>query len=149
MRAVALLGAFLMTTSIRAAPADEVMAADRAFAAAAKARGVQAAFVEFAAPDAVLFRAGIGPLRGHKAIGAAFEGQAFSLEWEPESADVAASGDLAWSWGYARWTAHDGSGKTGTSNYVSIWRRQPDGAWKWIVDIGVPAPPKPAPAKAD
>jgi ketosteroid isomerase-like protein len=62
----------------------------------------------------------------------------------PEAADVAASGDLAWSWGYARWTASDGSGKTGTSNYVSIWRKQADGAWKWIVDIGIPAPPKPS-----
>ncbi len=81
MRRIAMLGAVLMTTSIHAAPADEVLAAERAFAAAAKARGAQAAFVEFAAPDAVLFRAGVGPLRGHAAIGAAFEGQPFSLEW--------------------------------------------------------------------
>lgn len=129
---------------VAAAPVDDVLDADRAFAAHAKAHGTQAAFVEYAAPDAILFVAGLGPVRGPEAIGKLFAKMA--LEWAPEAAEVAASGDLAWSWGYGRWTLLDGSGKSGTTNYMTVWRRQPDGRWKWVADVGVAAPPRDAAA---
>jgi ketosteroid isomerase-like protein len=128
------------------APADAVLAADLAFAAYAKAHGTEAAFVEYATADAVLFVAGVGPVRGPAAIGRVYaSGPKILLEWTPEFAEVAASGDLAWSWGYGRWTVQDGSGKTGTTNYVTVWRRQADGRWKWAADLGVPGPAKAAP----
>ena len=25
--------------------------------------------------------------------------------------------------------------------YITVWQRQPDGAWKWIADMGASAPP--------
>jgi ketosteroid isomerase-like protein len=52
-----------------------------------------------------------------------------------------ASARCADTWGYFRWTATDGSGKQNTGNYVTIWRKI-DGRWKWVVDLGVQAPPK-------
>jgi ketosteroid isomerase-like protein len=124
----------------RAAPLEDVMNTDRAFAAAALRDGTRAAFLAYAAPDATMFRDGVGPIRGTAAIAGSFrESGGAVLEWAPEGGEVAASGDLSYTWGYFRWTAGD---KHGTGNYVSIWRKI-DGRWKWIVDLGVDAPPKP------
>lgn len=141
-----LLTLFIVVLGFGARPAlasqlDEVMNADRAFAAAAKRDGTRAAFIAYAARDATMFRDGIGPVKGHAAIAAQFrETGGALLEWAPEGGEVAASGDLAYTWGYSKWTAADG--RSGTGNYVSIWRRI-DGQWKWIVDLGVQSPPKP------
>ena len=124
------------------APLDDVMNTDRAFAAAALKNGARAAFVAFAAPDAMLFRDGVGPVKGHAAIAASFRESGGAVpEWAPEGGEIAGSGDLAYTWGYFRWTASDGSGRQSTGNYVSIWRKI-DGQWKWIVDLGVQGPPK-------
>lgn len=130
----------LGSAAAQAAPLDEVMEADRAFARYAAQHGAQAAFVEFAAPDALMFRAGVGPIRGRAAIGEAFAGTTAQPAWAPEGGDVAASGDLAWTWGWFTWTPKEGKPLTG--NYVSVWRRT-DGRWRWVVDLGVPGPPKP------
>jgi ketosteroid isomerase-like protein len=116
---------------------ESVLQADRDFAGRAVSAGVRAAFVEYAAPDALLFRAGVGPIRGTEAIGESFAdfGNA-RLAWAPEAAEVAASGDLAYTWG---WYTYSAEGKSSTGNYVSIWRRI-DGRWRYVVDLGVPAP---------
>ena len=58
--------------ALRAAPLDDVLNADRAFAAAALRNGARAAFVAYAAPDAMMFREGVGPVKGHAAIAASF-----------------------------------------------------------------------------
>jgi ketosteroid isomerase-like protein len=131
-----------------AAPVDDVLAADRAFAALAKARGPRAAFTEYADPQAIMFRAGVGPVKGIDAIGRAFDDPPGATPvWEPEAAEVAASGDLAYSWGPFTWTPVPDGPLAGrpplTGYYVSIWKKQPDGRWKWVVDLGVPAPRKP------
>jgi ketosteroid isomerase-like protein len=139
---VTLLGTI---AAVRAAPVDDVLAADRAFAAMAKEKGARAAFVEFADPQAVMFRAGVGAVKGREAIGQAFQDPAPSTPaWDPEGAEVAASADLAYSWGWFVWTPATGGPLDGkppaTGYYVSIWKKQPDGRWKWVVDLGVPAP---------
>jgi len=138
-----------MTTAVspvRGGPVDDVLATDRAFAAAAKARGARAAFTEYADPQAIMFRSGIGPVKGIEAIAGVFEEPAAATPtWEPAAAEVAASGDLAYSWGPYVWTPVPGGPLAGkppaTGYYVSIWKKQPDGRWKWVVDLGVPAPP--------
>jgi ketosteroid isomerase-like protein len=137
----------LVASIAAAAPVDDVLATDRAFAAMAKAKGARAAFTEYADADAIMFRAGVGPVKGLEAIGRVFEEPpAATPVWDPEAADVAASGDLAYSWGQFTWTpVADGplAGKPPfTGYYVSIWKRQRDGRWKWVVDLGVPAPLK-------
>ena len=57
----------------------------------------------------------------------------------PTSAEVSASGDLAYTIGRWEVLTTDDSGSEnsgGTGNYVTIWRRQADGSWKVAVDIG-------------
>jgi ketosteroid isomerase-like protein len=114
-----------------------VMQVDRDFAARAQSAGLGAAFAEYAAADALVFRAGVGPIRGAAAIGESFSAAgAATLAWAPEAAEVAASGDLAYTWGWYTFTAGD---KSSTGNYVSIWRLI-DGRWRYVIDLGVPAP---------
>lgn len=137
----------MMAVPAHAAQIDAVLDTDRAFAAAAKERGAGTAFVEFAAPDAIMFRPGVGPVKGIEAIGQVFPRPETAIAaWEPEGGEIAASGDLAYTWGYFVWTAVAGPnvGKPpATGNYVSIWRKQPDGRWKWVIDLGISGPPKP------
>jgi ketosteroid isomerase-like protein len=142
------LACAVVAPTLRAAPVDDVLAADRAFAALAQAKGPRAAFTEYADPHAIMFRAGVGPVKGIEAIGRVFEDPpAATPVWGPEAAEVAASGDLAYSWGPFTWTPVPGGPLAGkpplTGYYVSIWKKQPDGRWKWVVDLGVPAPRKP------
>ncbi len=60
------------------------------------------------------------------------------LQWEPVDGQVAASGDLGYTWGRYVATAKDKQGNETEfhGKYVSIWKKQKDGSWKWIVDIG-------------
>lgn len=56
------------------------------------------------------------------------------VRWKPLRADVAASGDLGYSWG----VAESGPAKDGPFKpygiYVIIWKRQADGKWKFVYD---------------
>jgi ketosteroid isomerase-like protein len=148
MRVLLALMMLLCHSLAFAAPVDDVMAADRAFAALAKVKGARAAFTAYADADAVMFRDGVGPIKGVEAIGRAFrEPPAATPEWEPLAAEVAASGDLAYSWGSFKWTAVADGPMAGnppvTGYYVSVWKKQRDGGWKWVIDLGVTAPVKP------
>jgi len=63
-----------------------------------------------------------------------FEGAQAPFSWEPEHVEVLDSGTLAMSSGPVR----DSSGKRiGTFN--SVWRREPKGQWKIVLDNGCPA----------
>lgn len=121
----------------------ELMVVDRAFSARAQEVGVQQAFVEFAAEDAVMYRNGSEPIMGKEAIDKvlAAEGNP-TLIWEPLTCDLAESGDLGYTRGSFTLTAPPSpDGKPGQGSYkgyyVSIWKKQKDGSWKWVFDSGV------------
>lgn len=58
-----------------------------------------------------------------------------SIDWKPAKIEVARSGELAYLYG-AYNLAWDESGKRATDKgkNVEIWKKQPDGRWKCIVD---------------
>jgi ketosteroid isomerase-like protein len=125
-----------------------LMDADREFARATAARGVDG-WVEAFADDGVQFR-GSQRVVGHDSIrahmGPAFADTTFHLEWEPVSSEAAASGDLGYTIGrWESWRAGpDGAPVTGSGSYVTIWRKDSAGVWKVAVDIGNPdQPPRP------
>jgi ketosteroid isomerase-like protein len=56
------------------------------------------------------------------------------IRWQPLRAEVAASGDLGYTWGVAESAAtKDGPFKP-YGIYVTIWKRQPGGKWKFVYD---------------
>ncbi|MDH3497248.1 MAG: nuclear transport factor 2 family protein [Gemmatimonadota bacterium] len=119
----------------------ELMDADRAFAAETAARGGEG-WAAWFAPEARQYLSGGGFLAGRDSIRAvmvpAFADTTRALRWAPDSAVVAASGDIGYTFG--RWHSvvrtPAGDSISGRGNYVSIWRRQPDGTWKVVIDIG-------------
>jgi ketosteroid isomerase-like protein len=63
------------------------------------------------------------------------------LIWEPRYGDVAASGELGYLTGPVRnvRASRDG-GKPRFSNYASVWKRQKDGSFKVVMDVGINTP---------
>jgi ketosteroid isomerase-like protein len=61
-----------------------------------------------------------------------------SLTWRPTLSYVASSGDLAYTEGDFLSTAKgpDGKERKRSGRYVSVWRKQLDGSWRAVVDIG-------------
>ncbi len=87
-----------------------------------------------------------GTITGRAAIredmAKAFADTAFTLTWEPLQSD--ASGDLGYTNGTyeARFRDAKGNAMTRTGRYLTIWKKQADGSWKVVRDIGVQdAPP--------
>lgn len=120
-----------------------LMDADRGFAKATAERGVDGWVAHFA-DHGVMLPAGRPLVRGRQAIAdlmrPAFDSEGFSLLWEPTEADVSLSGELGYTLGRYERTAvdSDGSEVSSTGKYVTIWKRQADGSWRVIVDIGTP-----------
>lgn len=128
----------------------ELMAVDRAFAARADKDGLKAAFSEYM--DAVDGR--VFTPSGQMVVGrAALEDHygkvapASLLSWEPQFAEAAKSGEFGYTWGLWAWRA-DRASKTpdSTGKYVTIWRRDAQGRWRGVIDLGVTdaEPPKPS-----
>jgi ketosteroid isomerase-like protein len=65
-----------------------------------------------------------------------------TLTWTPVKADMAASGDLGYTYGNYVYTAKNKEGKLGANygKYTSIWKKQKDGQWKVVVDMGNSSP---------
>ena len=129
-------------------PADPsvLMAADRQFAADVAKSG-SGAWVSWVADDGAQIVSGAGEVTGHDAIRelmAGLDDPSSTLTWEPLRADIAASGDLGWTTGtyVSEATAADGTKRRGEGRYVTIWRKQADGSWKVVMDLGNPTATK-------
>jgi ketosteroid isomerase-like protein len=126
------------------AAASALVRADEEFSADAQRLGVAAAFVKWAAPDARMLPAGQDVVSGLDAVRkhmASFPVKA-TLSWKPFHADLAASGDLGYTLGTYELRSTDEAGKEKVSHgkYCSVWKRQPDGTWRWVVDVGTSSP---------
>ena len=122
-----------------AAEREAVMATDRAFSDSG-ARDLGEAFARFAAPDGAVLGPAPEMTWGRDAIRADFSGgpPARRLVWGPVLGGVSSTGDLGWTIGEAETRAMDqpGTPAVGKSKYLTIWRKQPDGTWRYVVDGG-------------
>jgi len=128
----------------RAEAARGVRSADSAFALAADLQGTGVAFASYIAPEGVVF-SNSEIVIGADAVRALFDEQqraGGTLNWRPIYADAAESGDLGFTIGESVFT---GRGINGTvvqrfGKYLTIWRKQPDGDWRFVVDGGNASP---------
>jgi ketosteroid isomerase-like protein len=60
------------------------------------------------------------------------------LTWTPVGADISASGDLGYTYGTYEFRSKDKDGKPTVDHgkYTSIWKKQKDGRWKVVLDMG-------------
>jgi ketosteroid isomerase-like protein len=123
----------LLPTTSGSTTAADVLATDAAFAARAMAVGHHAAFIEYLAADAVLFRPDAVPgqewLATHEPAG----GQ---LEWSPAAAAVDCTARLAVTTGPWRYANAEG-GEPVAGHYLSVWRRDAQASWRVVLDHGI------------
>jgi ketosteroid isomerase-like protein len=58
------------------------------------------------------------------------------LTWKPLKVEVSDDGTLGYTWGRYDFTSKGKDGKVDSSTgiYLTIWRRQPDGSWRFVYD---------------
>lgn len=119
-----------------------VAEAERNFSRASVAIGRVNAFKENLADESVVFQP--DPIDGQKFYSQR-KPSPLLLTWEPEYVDVAASEDFGISHG--PWEMKDYGPKKIPpfwGYYVSVWKKQADGKWKVVVDMGNGVETKPA-----
>ena len=132
-----LLLAIIISCGTQQPPPDPMVLVniENAFGAAAANKGLRDAFLEYSADQAVMFVPGVVRVKDH--YGPAPKRPGF-LSWHPLYAEIASSGDLGWTTGPWEW-GQDSTGKSfqATGNYITIWKRQADSTWKFVLDVGV------------
>ncbi|MCF7796233.1 MAG: nuclear transport factor 2 family protein [Lentisphaeria bacterium] len=122
----------------------ELLETDRAFAAWSVEHGAAEAFRHFLAPDAMELSPRSEPVYGRETIYQEMlnAGEDYILAWDPQDGDVAASGDLGWTWGRYTFSFQDADGidRVNYGKYLNIWKKQPDGTWRVVVDMGNQSP---------
>jgi len=130
----------------------ELARMEDAFCAMAKTKGIRAAFEYYAAPDVAFIDTDPRRYRGLAAVRARIgpDRPGATLTWSALFTDVSADGTLGYNWGRyeARFPDADGRETVRTGFFLTIWKRQPDGTWRYVMDTGALDEPAPAPAAA-
>ena len=103
--------------------------------------GNQQAFLEYAAPEAVLLRPNSFPVVGREALRQLFSessDSSYRLTWKPSYGKIAKSGDLGYTFGtyLLEITEGDKKGQVSRGTYCSIWEKNAKGAWRFVLDTG-------------
>lgn len=142
-----ILLSLLLSTSVLAQQPDSSSAlfqmkdAELNFARHSVTYGRKAAFSEFLADESVIFTDNW--IMHGKQYWLDRKASALVLKWEPEFMDIATSGDFGVSTG--PWEAQEFRPYTlpvSTGYYLSVWKKQPGGKWKVILDAGTTTPPE-------
>ncbi|MEO6252033.1 MAG: DUF4440 domain-containing protein [Ferruginibacter sp.] len=115
----------------------EMMDTDRQFSKMSEEKGMKNAFIEYLDSNGVLLRSNRLPIAGADAIDYLIQQNDtdYILTWEPRNGTVAQSGELGYTYGiYALRPSRKDTVIYGT--YVSIWKKQKDGTWKYVLDSG-------------
>jgi ketosteroid isomerase-like protein len=126
-------------------PHAAVVAAEAAFAAQATQTSTEAAFLANSSPTALVTEN--GKLANAQEVWRARPSRPGNkLTWYPVLADAAQSGEMGYTTG--PWTMLQNNRPVSAGEYVTIWRKQLDGRWKFAVDMGIErigaAPAQPA-----
>lgn len=127
-------------------PVDVIRAADEDFSRAATKFGTGEAFGRYAADDAQIFSGPGEFITGPEAITGSFgpPSSSSTLVWHPVDGEIAKSGDLGFTVGNAVLTTTDvGPPVVRYSKYLTVWKRQRDGTWRYVVDGGNDRPKPP------
>lgn len=114
---------------------------ERAFSRMSEAKGMKEAFLSFAADDGVLFRRAV--VNAKELWNKANPAPTGLLTWRPAYADISSGGDMGYTTGpwefKGKATDKDAAGH---GEFITVWRKQADGTWKFEADIGIshPAP---------
>ncbi len=123
-------------------PLHSMVATERAFSQASADKGTRDSFLMFIAEDGILFRpsATLGkkwllehpvPLTDNRPL----------LSWQPIFADISAAGDMGYTFGPWEFKQNINDQKpTAFGHFITMWKKQAAGAWRFAIDLGVSHP---------
>ena len=123
---------------------DSLLNIDRQFSKLSAEKGIYTAFDTFMADSAIMYRENGLPMKGRTEIRDILSKDVGgTLLWEPFFADIASSGNPGYTLGEYEHSFTDSTGQKQSAfgNYVTIWRKQADGNWKFVFDAGTKTPP--------
>lgn len=128
---------------------NQLLQADRDFADATHARGIEG-WMSFFADDAIRIKYRGGMAKGYEAVRATdtplISDTTITLNWQPIDARVFKDGTVGITIGTSQIVNRVGPKKGEVAyrgRYTTLWRREPDGRWKVIMDTGYPETPAP------
>lgn len=139
--------AFLLAFVVSCTTADyeknrqKLLETDKEFSTFSQQEGMKKAFLKYCAPEAVLLRPNSQPISGKESIEKHLgnrQDDASRLSWEPQFADVAHSGEMGYTYGTykAEYKNADGHTEITQGTYISVWKKDPEGDWKYVLDTG-------------
>lgn len=113
---------------------DGLIAAERSFAQYALDKNAKQAFLKFADTSGLQFANG-NPIKSTE-LWAKREENKTVLKWQPQFAEIAASGDFGYTTGPWTFQSSDKDTITGRGQYTTVWHATENGEWKFLVDYG-------------
>jgi len=144
-----LLGIAVVLAVLPGAAADQrqaLLQADRDFCQAVVEKGLEGWLFWFA-EDGKMFPDGAGIVTGKAAIrermAPIFARPEYSIRWKALGADISGASDFGYTYGTSVIKSADKDGKPVTryGKYVTVWKKQADGTWRVVADMGNTAPP--------
>ena len=117
---------------------------DRDFSAMSVKEGMFKAFLFYIAEDGVMLSDSSSPAKGKELLEKRFVGKTdttFILSWEPLYEKISESGELGYTYGLHTNTDKT-TGEITRGTYVTIWLKQANGSWKFVLDTGTQGLPK-------
>ena len=115
---------------------------ERAFSRMSEEKGTREAFAEFIAEDGILFRPtavfGKKWMQEHPLPPSTTRAL---LRWQPIFAAVSRAGDLGYTTGPWQFKQDIKDAKPAAfGNFMTVWKKQPDGVWRFALDLGISNP---------
>lgn len=131
--------------AVRQKAIDEIREADQNFSILSEKQGMAKAFTTYAADDVIKLNDGAAPTIGFDSLRAQMSRLPANgpvLTWQVLKADASSSGDLGYTFGQWMLTKKDNSGKRTSEQgvYVTVWKRQRNGQWRFVIDGGNSTP---------
>jgi ketosteroid isomerase-like protein len=125
------------SSSLRAMVETEI-----AFARTAAEKSTQEAFLAFIADDGILFRpTAVNGKRWMLSNPAPRSTKRPLLSWQPTFADISQAGDMGYTTGPWEYRSDSKDEKAvAFGHFVTVWRKQADGSWKFAIDLGISNP---------
>jgi ketosteroid isomerase-like protein len=142
----ATLGMHLRAQDSKPATAETLRQLEADFMKAAAEKGSEG-YMSYYAEDAVEVPNGEDAIQGKAKIAKTMgflDDKKNQLTWTAVGADISATGDLGYTWGTYEFRSKDKDGKPTVDygKYTSIWKKQRDGSWKVVLDMGNASPGK-------
>ena len=119
-------------------PTGILLKTDSEFSAMSERDGMFEAFLYYIADDGVILRNNSFPDEGKEALKKRFDSlsdTSFTLSWKPLFEKISDCGDLGYTYGIHTTTDRI-TGEISKGTYITIWQKQSNGSWKYVLDTG-------------